>query len=135
MHLKRLTIPHSTKLTHSYWELNHRHTCPSVDLIINFFHKPDNIKTLSKSTLHQISFGIVKFQLSISIIRPSIVAFNTNHIFAICHDISVTDQFIYGTFFSPEVQCQLYMTYCFSKCKQNQVRGVWDKVKVWESEN
>ena len=68
-------------------------------------------------------FWFCKNEISISNIRPSMVAFNTNHIIAICHDISVTDKFIYGTFF-PEVQCKLYMTYCFSKRKQNQVRGV-----------
>ena len=59
MHLKWLTISHSSKLTRSYFELNHRHTCPSVDL---------NYQFLSQA-------------------RQSIVAFNTNHIIAICQSI------------------------------------------------
>ena len=64
MHLKWLTISHSSKLTRSYFQLNHRHNFPSVDL---------NYQFLSQA-------------------RQSIVAFNTNHIIAICHDISVTDK-------------------------------------------
>ena len=89
MHLKRLTISHSSKLTRSYFELNHRHTCPSVDINYQFLSQARQIVNIN---ITPNKFWFCKNQISISNIRLSIVAFSTNHTIAICHDISVTDK-------------------------------------------
>ena len=92
MHLKRLALSHSSKLTRSYFELNHRHTCPSVDLNYQFLLLARQYQKIVNINISPNKFWFCKNQISISNIRLSIVAFNTNHIIAICHDISVTDK-------------------------------------------
>ena len=135
MHLKRLTIPHSTKLTHSYWELNHRHTCPSVDLNYQFLSQARQYQNIVKINITPRKFWFVKIQISISIIRPSIVAFYTNHIFAICHDISVTDQFIYGTFFLQRFNVNCIWPIAFqsankTRLEECEIKWKFEKVRI-----
>ena len=60
MHLKWLTIPHSTKLTHSYWELNHRHTCPSVDLNYQFLSQARQYQYIVKINITPNKFWFCK---------------------------------------------------------------------------